>query len=215
VEGSERRSMRPSGETRRGFSELAGTLRIVVPDERSSRSITELDPVPADEAAQRTALVSTVLLVPKANAAFASPSRPWVAVFAPSLDAIRTWIGTQETLKVRLDDPSDDHVPDGPDLTIDTRTRIVRWGNDRVAVTHLEYRLLETLAADRGRAVSFWELRTSAWGEGPELKGDIFALRSAIQRLRRKLRQVGAPELLEAIRGFGFRLLHTADLGSR
>ena len=42
---------------------------------------------------------------------------------------------------------------------------------------------------------------------GYALPGDVFSVRSVIQRLRRKLREAGAPVRIESVRGFGFQLI--------
>lgn len=62
----------------------------------------------------------------------------------------------------------------------------------------LEFRLLAFLATSRNRYLSYSELLENVWGG--EERSDS-AIRSAVKRLRRKLREANMPELAESIDG--------------
>ena len=91
-------------------------------------------------------------------------------------------------------------------LCVDVPSRRLMWRGSAVPLTDLEFRVAACLGGEPGRAWSYVELREAGWGPGPELPIDVFAVRSVIQRIRRKLGGVGASVLVEAVRGYGFRL---------
>jgi DNA-binding response OmpR family regulator len=72
-------------------------------------------------------------------------------------------------------------------------------------LTDREFRVLAALMTRPGRAWSFADLRRAGWGQGPQLFSDDQTVRALVQRLRKKLRAVGAPVTIEAVRSFGFR----------
>jgi hypothetical protein len=71
-----------------------------------------------------------------------------------------------------------------------------------VAVTHIELKLVATLAAARGQCRSRADLLDAAWGSGGLERSDR-AVDNAVLRLRRKLPD---PGLIVTVRGVGFRL---------
>lgn len=91
-------------------------------------------------------------------------------------------------------------------FAVDERARCARWNGRKIQLTGLELRLLAALATELDAAVSFADLRVAGWGEGVMLPADRHMVRSAIQRIRRKLRDAGAAVAIEPVRGFGFRL---------
>ena len=74
-----------------------------------------------------------------------------------------------------------------------------------VVLTSVELAVLRELMKARGRPLARAELLDLAWGEG-ELEVSERAVDNVILRLRRKLPR---PELLETVRGVGFRLAPT------
>ncbi len=90
----------------------------------------------------------------------------------------------------------------GP-LEIDLYRVEARLGGRPVDLTPGEFRLLAHLARTPGRAVSRGELYEAALpdGEGYDRAVDVH-----VANLRRKLRDAGAPELVETVRGVGYRL---------
>jgi DNA-binding response OmpR family regulator len=91
-------------------------------------------------------------------------------------------------------------------LQVDILGRRLQWMGAVVPLTDLEFRVAARLGSEPGRAWSHRELRHAGWGDGPGLPVDVFAVRSVIQRIRRKLRALGATVRIEAVRGYGFRL---------
>ena len=86
-------------------------------------------------------------------------------------------------------------------VEIDLRTRRVRVAGDEVNLTRKEYDLLAMLAADPGAVRTREEILEEVWD--PHWYGPTKTLDVHIAALRRKL---GDPELIETVRGVGFRL---------
>lgn len=123
-----------------------------------------------------------------------------VVVVAPDRDTLRQWQRDTQDLErgTRTVDP------DGA-VVVDFPGRRVLLEGAPLDLTELEFRILAALLAHPGRAWSFQDLRMAGWGEGPELAGDVEALRALIQRIRRKLGARGSTVRIEAVRGYGFR----------
>jgi len=79
------------------------------------------------------------------------------------------------------------------------------WVDGRViALTSIELAVVRALVLARGKPLSRVELLDTAWGDGEsELETSERAVDNVILRLRRKLPR---PEMIETVRGVGFRL---------
>ena len=99
-------------------------------------------------------------------------------------------------------------VPVGPPtvggLRLDPVEHAVGVGDERVSLTPTEFRLLAALAARPGEAVRRASLVGAAWPDGAIVHDNT--LDAYIARIRRKLRDLGAPEALETARGVGYTL---------
>lgn len=91
------------------------------------------------------------------------------------------------------------------DLTLDLYGRELWVAGTTVVLTSVELAVLRELMKARGRPLSRAELLDLAWGEG-ELEVSERAVDNVILRLRRKLPR---PDLIETVRGVGFRLAPT------
>jgi two-component system, OmpR family, KDP operon response regulator KdpE len=97
---------------------------------------------------------------------------------------------------------------EGPTITadgleIDLAARRVRRDGADVHLTPIEFRLLETLARNRGRLMTHRVLLTEVWG--PEYADDITVLRGHIANLRRKIEPVEGPRYVRTDPGVGYR----------
>jgi two-component system KDP operon response regulator KdpE len=88
-------------------------------------------------------------------------------------------------------------------LEIDLAARLVRRDGADVHLTPIEFRLLETLARNRGRLMTHRALLTEVWG--PEYVDDITVLRGHIANLRRKIEPVDGPRYVRTDPGVGYR----------
>jgi DNA-binding response OmpR family regulator len=96
----------------------------------------------------------------------------------------------------------EDVVVDGA-LQIDTVSRSVRLGDREVAMTPIEFRLLNALFRHRGQVLSPEQLLGMAWGDTSGISPD--RVKFSVHRLRRKLGWDVDGSPIEAVRGFGYR----------
>lgn len=95
-------------------------------------------------------------------------------------------------------------VPFG-DVVLDQDRREVRRGEQSIALTPTEFRLLEVLSRRPGKAVSEKDLIEEVWG--PEQAESDTVVRRYIWLLRKKIEPDPAnPRLILTVRGFGYRL---------
>lgn len=102
--------------------------------------------------------------------------------------------------------PPAEEVLDAPPVRIDLATRDVRVSGRRVELAQKEFQLLVCLARDPRRVFTKAELLQEVWSY--RSPGRTRTLDSHASRLRRKLREAGAPvALVENVWGVGYRLL--------
>jgi two-component system, OmpR family, phosphate regulon response regulator PhoB len=89
----------------------------------------------------------------------------------------------------------------GP-IEIDRSALRVRIDGDEIELTATEYKLLLTLAERRGRVQARAHLLETVWDAAPDIQTRTVDMH--IQRLRMKLGV--ASDLIETVRGFGYRL---------
>ena len=97
--------------------------------------------------------------------------------------------------------PETDVVSVGP-LSIDRSAHRVRVDGREIELTPTEYKLLLTLAERRGRVQARGHLLETVWEAAPDIQTRTVDMH--VQRLRAKLGDAG--ELIETVRGFGYRL---------
>lgn len=129
-----------------------------------------------------------------------------VVVIAPDDETLRAWIGENMATP-----PPQVFAQEPSGLSIQTLARRVMFDGEELPLTDLDYRILTFLASEPERARSFHQIRQAAWGPSPDLLADAFSVRSAVQRLRRKLQLAAAPVVIESVRAFGFRLVRASD----
>jgi two-component system, OmpR family, phosphate regulon response regulator PhoB len=96
---------------------------------------------------------------------------------------------------------SADHLTVGP-IRIDRGAHRVSIDGRDVELTPTEYKLLVTLAERRGRVQARAHLLETVWEAAPDIQTRTVDMH--VQRLRAKLGPAG--ELIETVRGFGYRL---------
>lgn len=87
-------------------------------------------------------------------------------------------------------------------VTIDRARHQASYRGRELALTLTEFRLLECLLRQPGRAFSRQQMMDAASGDGAEPQGLERTIDIHIKSLRRKL---DAPELIETVRGIGYR----------
>jgi two-component system, OmpR family, response regulator AdeR len=98
-------------------------------------------------------------------------------------------------------------LPSGPIrlgvLEVDTRAMVVKVGRKRLTLTPAEYQILEYLARHPNRTFTRSEIIEAVMPQSDALERIVDA---HVGNLRRKFASAGAPELIETVRGSGYRL---------
>jgi two-component system response regulator MprA len=98
-----------------------------------------------------------------------------------------------------------DEAPrDDGGAVLDPTAHAIVCGDRRVTLTPTEFRLLAALAARPGAVLRRSELVAAAWPLGAIVHDNT--LDAYVARVRRKLRESGAPEAVETVRGVGYAL---------
>lgn len=110
----------------------------------------------------------------------------------------------------RVETPSDAEVVEHLGVRIDRGKHRVTLHGEKLDLTPTEFRLLECLVRQPGRAFSRYQLMDAAIGDGSIVSERTIDVH--IKTLRKKLDQRGAsPELIETVRGIGYRFRESAD----
>jgi two-component system response regulator MprA len=90
------------------------------------------------------------------------------------------------------------------DLHLDTDARVATWSGTELKLTRREFDLLDCLMRHSGVVLSRERLLSTVWGY--EFMGGSNTVDVYISYLRRKLDAVGAPRLIQTVRGIGYAL---------
>jgi DNA-binding response OmpR family regulator len=131
----------------------------------------------------------------RAGADIALPSESSGLLVAAGLEALTRRAGAQETRVVRVGS-----------LTVDRDARIAQVENRALKLTRLEFDLLATLASDPRKTFTRVELTRKVWDYDPQAAGPSRTVDSHAHRLRQKLEQAGAEQMVQTVRGVGWRL---------
>ena len=89
-------------------------------------------------------------------------------------------------------------------VVLDPAAHAAAYGDHSVMLTPTEYRVLAALASRPGEVLRRSQLTAAAWPHGGIVHDNT--LDAYIARIRRKLRDLGAPDSLETVRGVGYVL---------
>ena len=103
----------------------------------------------------------------------------------------------------RAGDDADEPVFTAGDLEVDLAAHTVRRADEEIHLTPIEFRLLGTLARNRGRLMTHSALLKEVWGPGWEQ--DTQTLRTHIANLRRKIEPPDGPRYIRTDPGVGYR----------
>jgi Response regulators consisting of a CheY-like receiver domain and a winged-helix DNA-binding domain len=124
-----------------------------------------------------------------------------IVVVAPDQGTLTRWRHEQEAAA----SPERPGEAGEPSTVVDLAGRRIVRDGEALPLSDLEYRVLSALLSPPGRAISYRDLRSIGWGEGPEISADIYSVRALVQRIRAKLQVAGADISIEAVKGFGLR----------
>jgi two-component system response regulator MprA len=89
-------------------------------------------------------------------------------------------------------------------VVLDPAAHAAAFEQKSVTLTPTEFRVLAALAARPGEVLRRAQLTAAAWPHGGIVHDNT--LDAYIARIRRKLREIGAPEAVETVRGVGYVL---------
>ncbi len=90
------------------------------------------------------------------------------------------------------------------ELKIDIQKRTVYWNGNEVVLTFKEFELLSFLAKHQNNAISRSQLLDKVWGFHYE--GETRTVDVHIKTLRQKLEAAGCTDLIQTVRGYGYKL---------
>jgi DNA-binding response OmpR family regulator len=105
---------------------------------------------------------------------------------------------------LRRDAPSRDATVRVADLTLDPAAQRIDWQGRPLDLTAREYRILDVLMRRPNWIVSRDSLIESVWGYDFTDTSNLVEV--YVGRIRRKLAEVGAPSMIQTVRGAGYRL---------
>jgi DNA-binding response OmpR family regulator len=134
-----------------------------------------------------------------------SPHAPLLLV-ASREEALRLLArGATEHVEPVRELPAPDPPPLVAGVDVDSEWRTLHWQGSSVALSPLEHDLLLCLLDPPLRTWTFALLHRTVWGNDHIAGRDD--VQSVVKRLRRKLRQVGSPLGIRAVRGVGLRVV--------
>ncbi len=99
------------------------------------------------------------------------------------------------------------------DLELDTATRVARRATRTIELTTKEFMVLEYLMRNSGRVLTREQISEHAWDANYDPFSNVIDV--YVARLRRKVDQPGEPQLIETVRGAGYRLAEPERSGPR
>ena len=115
----------------------------------------------------------------------------------------RELIARLEAVMRRARPDGDDPLITADGLEIDLAARTVRRDGEPVHLTPTEFKLLRTLAQNRGRLMTHRALLVEVWGV--EYEDDLQVLRAHVANLRRKIEPPDGPKYVTTDPGVGYR----------
>lgn len=90
-------------------------------------------------------------------------------------------------------------------LRVDPVRHCVCWDDERVELSPTEFKMLARLLAEPGAVVRRQQLREVAWPAGAIVSDNT--LDQYVSRLRRKIAEVGSPDVIRSARGIGYQVV--------
>ena len=122
-----------------------------------------------------------------------------VKPFSPRVLAARV----AAIVRRRATEAESGHLLRAGDLTLDSRSRRARAGDREIDLTKTEFDLLAAFMRAPDRAFDRDTLLDRVWGDW---YSDAHVVDVTVARLRRKLADAGLPEVIDTVRGVGYRL---------
>ncbi|WP_221392961.1 response regulator transcription factor [Dyadobacter sp. NIV53] len=90
-------------------------------------------------------------------------------------------------------------------LILDLAERILRSGDDQIALTRKEYELLLYFLSNKNKVVTKEAIVEHLWGDDIDMSDSYDFIYSHIKNLRKKLMNAGCPDYIKAVYGMGYK----------
>lgn len=90
-------------------------------------------------------------------------------------------------------------------LTLDLSERVLKSGEDAIALTKKEYELLLYFLSNKNKVVTKEAIVEHLWGDDIDMADSYDFIYSHIKNLRKKLMQAGCPDYIKAVYGMGYK----------
>lgn len=90
-------------------------------------------------------------------------------------------------------------------LTLDLAERVLKSGDDPIALTKKEYELLLYFLSNKNRVVTKESIVEHLWGDDIDMADSYDFIYSHIKNLRKKLMNAGSPDYIKAVYGMGYK----------
>lgn len=98
------------------------------------------------------------------------------------------------------------------DLSLNQMTRVVTFGDQVVDLSAREFSLVEFLMRSPGRVYTRTQILEYVWNIDFDPSTNVVDV--CIKRIRKKLNQYGAREIIETVRGVGYRITNSTAVSS-
>lgn len=119
------------------------------------------------------------------------------------LEAEELLVRVSASLRRPAANVSEDKLRAGP-VVLDRRVHEVLVNNETVALAPTEFRLMAFLLENQGRVFARNELLSRAWPSN--IKAGLRTVDVHVRRLRQQLERHGCEDMIQTVRGFGYRL---------
>jgi DNA-binding response OmpR family regulator len=92
-------------------------------------------------------------------------------------------------------------------LTVDLSERILKSGEETIALTRKEYDLLLYFLTNKNRVVTKEAIVEHLWGDEIDMADSYDFIYSHIKNLRKKLVNAGCPDYIKSVYGMGYRFV--------
>lgn len=90
-------------------------------------------------------------------------------------------------------------------LILDLSERILRSGDEQIALTRKEYELLLYFLSNKNKVVTKEAIVEHLWGDDIDMADSYDFIYSHIKNLRKKLMAAGCPDYIKAVYGMGYK----------
>ena len=90
-------------------------------------------------------------------------------------------------------------------LVLDLSERILRSGDQQIALTRKEYELLLYFLSNKNKVVTKEAIVEHLWGDDIDMADSYDFIYSHIKNLRKKLMHAGCPDYIKAVYGMGYK----------